>query len=257
MAEAVGCVLGNGRAGADPAYRPPVLHQPRYTAAREPSDGFGARLLALAAERGALDIVGYQQPPGTDPRLALWGEHTATLRPVILLADGARWIWALAARCFGAERIEIVDAWHAVQHLWTVAKALHGEGTAAAAAWVRAAESDLWEVGPLPVLQRLQAAVPPTPEAAEVLRVERAYFTTNAARMRYPEFRAQGLPVGSGAIESAARYLVQQRLKGAGMRWSEAGAAAVLALRSPSPRSLPLLHKSGSPRLPAEAGRNG
>ncbi len=87
-------------------------------------------------------------------------------------------------------------------------------------------------MGPLPVLQRLKAAVPPTSEAAEVLRVERAYFTTNAARMRYPQFRAQGLPVGSGAIESAARHLVQQRLKGPGMRWSVEGAAAILALRS-------------------------
>lgn len=50
--------------------------------------------------------------------------------------------------------------------------------------------------------------------------------------MRYPQFRAQGLPVGSGAIESAARHLVQQRLKGPGMRWSVAGAQAILALRS-------------------------
>jgi hypothetical protein len=232
VAEAVGCVLGNGRARDDPAYRPPRLRRPSYTAAREPTEGFDARLLALAAERGALDIVRYQQPPGTDPRLALWGAHTACLRPVVLLADGAKWIWALAARCFGEDRTEIVDAWHAVQHLWTVGKALFGEATAATTAWVQAAERELWEIGPFPVLARLKAAVPPDPAAAEVLRVERGYFTTNAARMRYPQFRAQGLPVGSGAIESAARHLVQHRLKGAGMRWSPAGAAALLALRS-------------------------
>jgi hypothetical protein len=223
VAEVAGCVLGNGRPRDDPAYGPPQLHQPTYTAAREPTEGFDARLLARAAERGALDIVGYQQPPGTDARLALWGAHTATLRPVVILADGAPGIWALAARCFGEERVEIVAAWHAVQHLWTVGKTLYGEGSAEATAWVKAAETELWEVGPLPVLQRLKATVPPTPEAAEVLRIERAYFTTNAARMRYPQFRPQGLPVGSGAIESAARHLVQQRLKGAGMRWSEPG----------------------------------
>jgi hypothetical protein len=210
------------------------LVAPTYTAAREPAEAFADRVLTLAAERGALDIVGYQQPPGTDPRLALWGEHTATLRPVVLLVDGARWIWALAARSFGEERIEIVDWWHALQHLWTAGKALHGEGTAVAAAWVKAAETDLWEVGPFPVLRRLKAEVAdaPTADAAAVLRVERGYFTTNAARMRYPQFRAQGLPVGSGAVESACRHLVQHRLKGAGMRWSEAGAAAILALRS-------------------------
>ncbi len=234
VAEVAGCVLGNGRARADPTAVAPQLRHPSYTAAREPSEGFDARLLALATCRGALDLVGWAQPPGTDPRLALWGPHLGRLRRVVLLADGAKWIWALAARCFGEERIEIVDLWHAVQHLWTVGKALCGEGTAAATAWVQAAATDLWEIGPLPVLRRLKAAQAtiPTPEAAEVLRVERAYFTTNAARMRYPQFRAEGLPIGSGAIESAARHLVQQRLKRPGRGWSVTGAAAVLALRS-------------------------
>lgn len=232
LALVAGCQLGNGRPPDDPTTRAPRLHAPSYTAAREPADAFDARLLAAATCRGALDVVGWDQPPGTDPRLALWGAHTAHLRPVVLLADGARWIWALAARCFGEDRIEIVDAWHAVQHLWAVGKALFGESTAQATAWVKAAEADLWEIGPLPVLQRLKAAVPPTPEAAEVLRVERGYFTSNAPRMRYPQFRAQGLPVGSGAVESAARHLVQHRLKGPGMRWSVAGAHALLALRS-------------------------
>ena len=65
-----------------------------------------------------------------------------------------------------------------------------------------------------------------------MLRVERGYFTTNAPRLRYPQFRAQGFPVGSGAVESAARHLVQQRLKGPGRRWSVPGATALLALRS-------------------------
>jgi hypothetical protein len=232
LGEVAGCRLGNGLPSADPAARPPLLLQPSYTAAREPADRVDARLLAAATCRGALDVVAHTQPPGTDPRLALWGEHTAQLRPVIVLADGAKWIWALAARCFGDEREEIVDAWHAIQHLWTVGRALYGDGTAETAAWVRAAETDLWDIGPFPVLARLKAAVPPTPEAAEVLRIERSYFTTNAARMRYPQFRARGFPVGSGAVESAARHLVQQRLKGPGMRWSETGAAALLALRS-------------------------
>ena len=56
------------------------------------------------------------------------------------------------------------------------------------------------------------------------LRAERTYFRNNAERMAYPEFRLDGLPIGSGAIESAADHLVQRRMKRAGMRWSEAGA---------------------------------
>ncbi|MDP8923659.1 MAG: hypothetical protein M3O34_12360, partial [Chloroflexota bacterium] len=70
----------------------------------------------------------------------------------------------------------------------------------------------------------------PTPEAAAVLRVERGYFAANAERMDYPALRLDGLPLGSGAIESAADHLLQRRMKRAGMRWSDHGGDAMLAL---------------------------
>jgi hypothetical protein len=60
--------------------------------------------------------------------------------------------------------------------------------------------------------------------------VERGYFTTNAALMDYPDFRARGLPIGSGAVESAAKHVVQIRMKRSGMRWSDTGGQAMLAL---------------------------
>ena len=77
-------------------------------------------------------------------------------------------------------------------------------------------------------------------EAKETLRRERAYFRTNAARMAYPSFREQGLPIGSGAIESEAKRLVQQRMKLPGARWSDQGAKAVLNVRSQLLSRLPL-----------------
>ena len=64
-----------------------------------------------------------------------------------------------------------------------------------------------------------------------MLNTERGYFRSNAERMRYPTYRHQGLLVGSGAVESAAKHLVQQRMKRAGMRWSDLGARAILHLR--------------------------
>jgi hypothetical protein len=82
-----------------------------------------------------------------------------------------------------------------------------------------------------PVLAALRAKAP-TPEAADVLRRERGYFATNAERMDYPTLRLDGLPLGSGAIESAAGHLVQRRMKRVGMRWSTTGGDAVLALRA-------------------------
>ena len=252
-----GCRVGNGRPVDDPTHRPPVLIRPSYVAARESAEQFGLRLLTEAARRGALDVVGWEQPPGTDPRLVgPSGPALAVLRRVQVLGDGAVWIWHLADDHFGAARIEVVDWWHASEHLWTLAKALHGEGTAAAKTWAEQAEARLWEHGPPPLLTLLQQPTAPTPEAAETLRVERGYFTTKAARMDYPRFRALGLPIGSGAIESGAKHLVQHRLCRAGMRWSEPGATAILALRTHRLSGRPLPSRTAhAPRTPHPMAR--
>jgi transposase-like protein len=196
---------------------------PSYIAARESAEQFGPRLLAEAARRGALEVLSWQGP--------ITGHGLAVLPEVVVLGDGAHWIWNLAEDHFG-HRTEIVDFYHASQHLWDVAKALHGEGTPAARTWADQQIRDLLKEGVKPVLQALTQAVAPTSEGAEVLRKEINYFRSNAARMDYPTFRERGLPIGSGAIESAAKHLVQQRLKRPGARWSEPGAQSVLAVRS-------------------------
>jgi hypothetical protein len=222
----------------------PVLHQPSYVAARLPAAEFGPVLLAEAARRGALEVVGWTQPPGTAPRLAgVTGPALAVLRPVVVLGDGAKWIWEQAATLFGAERTEIVDWYHATQHLWALGRARYGPDDPHVAPWVKRAKAVLWHRGAtalLPHLQRLR----PRPAALPLdLQRERGYFTTNAARMAYPTFRAQGLPVGSGAVESTAGWLVQARLKRPGMRWGAPGAQAVAAVRAQlaSARPLPTL----------------
>ena len=83
-----------------------------------------------------------------------------------------------------------------------------------------------------PVRAALRAARAPTAESRAPLRRERRYFYTNAARMDYPAAKAAGLPIGSGAVESLARHLVQLRMKRPGARWSPAGAQAILTLRA-------------------------
>ena len=215
-----------------------ALVAPSYVAARESAEVFGPRLLAEAARRGALEIVGWKG--------GLSGRALGILREVTVLGDGAAWIWNLAGEHFG-ERAEIVDFYHACEHLWTVARALYGADTSRGKTWAEARIGDLFERGAGPVLQALGRAEAPGPEAAEVLRQERGYFRTNADRMAYPAFRAAGLPIGSGAVESLAKHLVQQRMKRAGMRWSEAGGRGMLALLAhrasgrplPTPVALP------------------
>jgi hypothetical protein len=168
----------------------------------------------------------------------LWERALAVLRPVVVLGDGAVWIWNLAAEHFG-DRTEIVDFYHAAQHLWELAQALHGrdspDAAAAAAAWRRL----LVDEGAEAVLAAWRGLPTATAAQAEALRLTRHYLRTNAERMRYPVFRAQGLPIASGPVESAGKHLVQLRLKRPGARWSDPGAQALLALRARAASTLP------------------
>ena len=221
-----------------------ALQAPSYVAAREPAAAFGARLATEAARRGALEIARWEG--------GLTGRGLAVLRELGLYGDGAAWIWALGDERFDA-RIEVVDPYHAYQHLHAAARALCGD-TPAATEWVDQRKAELLTVGVEPVLAMLRAKAP-TPEAAELLRRERGYFTTNAERMDYPALRLDGLPLGSGAIESAADHLVQRRMKRAGMRWSDAGGDAILALRARLRSKRPLTLPSAQSR-PAVSARS-
>jgi hypothetical protein len=197
------------------------LRQPSYVAAREPAVACTRRLGAEAARRGALDVVTWHP----------WDGTPAELRPVVVLGDGAKWIWEHVATLFGEERTEIVDWYHASEHIWTAAKAVHGEDTPETKAWAKTALDHLWQTGPKPVVEWLDATRPASTEAAAIVQRERGYFTTNAARMRYPTYRERNLPIGSGAVEASAKHLVQQRMKRAGSPWSDLGARAILDLR--------------------------
>src|SRR4051794_27215962 len=222
-----------------------ALVAPSYVAAREGAAAFGDRLLAEAARRGALEIVGWEG--------GRCGAGLAVLRDVLVLGDGARWIWTLAAEHFGARR-ELVDFYHASEHLWTVARLLENEGTAVAAAWGAARCHELRHDGVDAVRTALRAARATTAEGRKLLRRERAYFRTNAARMDYPAAKAAGLPIGSGAVESLARHLVQLRLKRPGARWSRAGAQAILTLRAHLKSGRPLPGRAQSP-VPTQTPR--
>ncbi len=127
-----------------------------------------------------------------------------------------------------------------MEHLWTLGPALYGEAHPQTAVWVRRAEAVLWRRGASALLPHLRRQRAPTPEALLVVQRERDYFSTNATRMAYPTFRAQGMPIGSGAIESTAGWLVHARCKRPGMRWSPSGAQAVLAVRAQTASLRPL-----------------
>ena len=134
-------------------------------------------------------------------------------------------IWNLAAEHFPGA-IEIVDIYHAKQHLCDVAKAIYGPGTDLADRWARDRRAEL-DAGRLcAVVAALRIHVETTPEARKCIH----YVFGNRHRMRYPQFRARGLCVSSGVVEAGCKQ-IGDRLKRAGMRWTVAGANAIIALR--------------------------
>jgi hypothetical protein len=166
-----------------------------------------------------------------------WGRG---VRVVVLLGDGADWIWRAARaqlRRAGVEVVEILDFYHACEHLAAVAAAVFGAGSLRAGDWLDRQRHALRHRGAAPVRRALAALRPTAAAAADEVRKARGYFRTHAQRMRYPAFRARLFPIGSGAIESAAKNLVQARQVQAGMRWSRTGAQCLASLRA--------LHRSG------------
>ncbi|MDQ2831187.1 MAG: ISKra4 family transposase, partial [Chloroflexota bacterium] len=155
-------------------------------------------------------------------------------RRVVVLGDGADWIWNRAAHFVGGPGItviEILDIFHAYEHLWDAGRVIF-DTPDALAAWAAPLKDALYEQGAPAILAAFDALIPPGPAAAEVLCRERAYFADNATRMDYPRYVAAQLPIGSGAIESLCKTLIEARAKGAGMRWTRAGVQAVATLRA-------------------------
>jgi len=183
----------------------------RYVARRTAKGGFAWLLYQLALECGL-----------------------AQAKQVVVLGDGAPWIWNLAAEHF-PQAVQIVDLYHAKEHVWEVAHAVFGPGTAAGTAWATHACSLLEEGQSAALVSAISALPPIAPEPGQARSIpERAvdYFTTNAQRMRYPVFRAQGMHVGSGIAEAACKTIVSTRAKRSGMRWTPEGIDALLPLRT-------------------------
>jgi hypothetical protein len=144
----------------------------------------------------------------------------------VVLGDGAPWIWKLVAELF-PDAVQIVDLFHAKEHLGDVAKALYGAGSDLGEQWATQRCDELDEGKLDAVLAALRVHADANDEARKCLD----YVTTNRGRMRYPEFRVQGLCVGSGVVEAGCKTAIGTRLKRTGMHWTVAGADAIIALR--------------------------
>jgi hypothetical protein len=151
----------------------------------------------------------------------------------VVIGDGAVWIWNQADLHFPGA-IQIVDLYHAREHLWKIAALLHPHDQAAKKLWMTPMK-DLLDGGDIELLvtllREIAAAHADAVGLAQELLKEAEYFATNAHRMRYPAFREKGLFVGSGVVEAGCRSVIGSRLKRSGMFWTVRGANAIIALR--------------------------
>jgi hypothetical protein len=160
------------------------------------------------------------------------GYHRAAKR--VFLADGARWLWELAAMQF-PDAVQILDWYHLSEHVHQIAALLYGEGTEAAKHFSDQRLTELWEGRSEQTLIELTQLRKQIRSASkrEGLRQLINYLQNNQGRIDYPHYRQMGLRIGSGQVEGACKSLVGARCKQAGMRnWTRRGAEAVLRLRA-------------------------
>ena len=177
-----------------------------YVGAIETAEEFGRRLYAEAWRRG-------------------W----ARANKKVVLGDGAEWIWNQADLHFPGTT-QIVDLYHARQHLWELAAKLYPTDLPSRKRWVMVEKDKLdnGDIGSL--VASLHSREASYPALAKEIQTEAQYFERNQERMCYPRFREQGLFVGSGVIEAGCKTVLG-RLKQSGMFWTVRGANAIIALR--------------------------
>jgi hypothetical protein len=149
---------------------------------------------------------------------------------VVVLGDGAAWIWKIAEEHFPAA-IQIVDLYHARQHLAELAKLVYGPLDPKCKPWCTARYQELDAGQVEKVMGAIWSLQSPDKKVQQHIDRERNYFQTNAERMRYAEFRRQGLFVGSGVVEAGCKTIIGFRLKQSGMQWTIRGANPIIALR--------------------------
>jgi len=217
-----------GKADGQPAHTREAKLGCVFTQTAWDKEGFAIRDPDSTTYTGAIETA---EEFGRRLYLEGWNRGWRRAAKKVVMGDGAEWIWNLAEQHFPGA-VQIVDLYHARQHLWELARRLHPNDQSNQNVWVKAHQKRLLDKGKIEKLvSALRFLEAPCAELADRIRMEADYFERNAERMRYPKFRAQHLFVGSGVIEAGCKTVIGSRLKRSGMFWTVPHANAVLALR--------------------------
>ena len=198
-------------------------------------------LLAVSGKRKAImDKHVVSVPAETSPfdfgvllqrEMERMGSHRA--KAIFFVMDGGVWLWNIYTDRFEKCSKAMLDFYHLSQHLHALAAALHGSGSAKATAWCGKILHQIKHKSPKRLFKTLDELLqePPSadPAVLEVIREQNAYFRSHAGHMDYAQNAAQGVPIGSGSVESLCSQF-QNRLKRTGQFWSKTGFAALLRI---------------------------
>jgi hypothetical protein len=218
----------HGKTDGQPAHTREVKLGCVFTQTRWDQEGFPIRDPDSTTYTGAIETA---EEFGQRIYLEAWKRGWSRAEKKVVLGDGAEWIWNLAEPYFPGA-VQIVDLYHARQHLWELARKLYPNDGLEQKVWIKTHQRRLLDRGKIEKLVVSLRSIPSTnPEVSEKIRIEADYFERNAERMRYPRFRRQHLFIGSGVIEAGCKTVIGSRLKQSGMFWTVRGANAIIALR--------------------------
>jgi hypothetical protein len=217
-----------GKADGQPAHTREVKLGCVFTQTKWDKEGYPIRDPDSTSYAGAIETA---EEFGKRLYLEAWNRGWNRAKKKVVVADGAEWCWNQASLHFPGA-IQIVDLYHARQHLWELVRKLYPGDQLRQKAWMKVHQKRLLDKGKIEKLVlALRSLESTNAEVLEKIRTEADYFERNADRMRYPKFRRQHLFVGSGVIEAGCKTVIGSRLKQSGIFWTVRGANAIIALR--------------------------
>jgi hypothetical protein len=216
-----------GKREGQPAHTREVKLGCVFTQSNWDAEGYAIRDLASTTYIGAIETAAEF---GKRLYLEAWKRGWSRAHKKVVMGDGSEWIWNQAQQHFPGA-MQIVDLYHAREHLWELARKLYPNDEVQQNRWMTIHQDLLDNCKIKKLVTSLRSFQTSSAELTEKLQTEAEYFRTNARRMRYPKFRRQHLFVGTGVIEAGCKTVIGSRCKQSGMFWTVRGANAILALR--------------------------
>lgn len=197
---------------------------------QEKVSGTGKKISCLVQKR-LVAVLGDSSQLAQRLQLEAFQQKITQSKQVVWLSDGGKWLWNIFTKYFSGAT-GILDFYHAAQNLFKAAKGHLDGRTKAAKTWFQKARHQLRHGEEKELIQEIKDTHEKS-ELEDTRALEKFinYIQNHENHITYQDFKDSGIPIGSGFVESACKWLIQQRFKCVGMRWSQPGFNHLLHLR--------------------------